>query len=349
MPEVSVIIPVYNAEKYLRECVDSVLAQTLTDLEVILVDDGSTDGSGAICDEYAATDLRVRVIHQQNTGQGLARNAGLEIARGRWVMFPDSDDIIEPDTLEVLTRLAEEHGAQNARGQADRFSSPGRYSKTSFSGECRVLCGRELRQGALHFFSTFPGEEALTLRGSASMGIYDREFLNRHRVRFLSERKYACEDYIFNFQVAKHADCICQYQRVVYHYRVNQASTTRALRLDRLEKAVHCAEFLETEFSRCGYAPREASPYAMGYVLETLRGEYKRVMLSELPGREKMEWAERMRSLPYFDRMEREYPWRRMGRAHRLHYRLFMGRRFRTLARIIRLQAAVRRLKGRVD
>ena len=82
MPKVSVIVPVYNAEKYLQECVESVLGQTLSDIELILVDDGSTDGSPALCDQYAAKDVRVRVIHQKNAGAAAARNHGLGIAQG---------------------------------------------------------------------------------------------------------------------------------------------------------------------------------------------------------------------------------------------------------------------------
>ena len=92
MPFFSVIIPVYNVEKYLDQCVRSVLNQPFTDLEVILVDDGSTDSSGKMCDAYVARDSRVRVIHQENGGLGQARNAGLHVAKGKWILFLDSDD-----------------------------------------------------------------------------------------------------------------------------------------------------------------------------------------------------------------------------------------------------------------
>ena len=95
MPKVSVIVPVYNAEKYLQECVDSILRQTLADLELILVDDGSTDTSPALCDRYAEQDLRVRVIHQANAGSSAARNRGIEVATGEWIAFVDSDDFID--------------------------------------------------------------------------------------------------------------------------------------------------------------------------------------------------------------------------------------------------------------
>lgn len=100
MPKVSIIVPVYNAEKYLRECVESVLCQTLSDIELILVDDGSTDSSPTLCDQYAAQDRRVKVIHKPNGRAASARNAGLRVASGEYVAFVDADDWISPDMYE---------------------------------------------------------------------------------------------------------------------------------------------------------------------------------------------------------------------------------------------------------
>ena len=105
--KVSVIVPVYNVEKYLRSCVNSILNQTLNDIEVILVDDGSPDASGVICDELAKADERVKVIHKKNAGVGAARNDGLSLAQGEWVIFGDSDDWFETDALEQLVSEGE--------------------------------------------------------------------------------------------------------------------------------------------------------------------------------------------------------------------------------------------------
>lgn len=102
MPTISVIVPVYKVEPYLRRCVDSILAQTYTDFELILVDDGSPDNCGAICDEYAAKDRRIRVLHQENGGLSAARNAGLDVAEGEYIALVDSDDIVFDNYLEKL-------------------------------------------------------------------------------------------------------------------------------------------------------------------------------------------------------------------------------------------------------
>ena len=106
MPQISVIVPIYKAEAYLRRCVDSILAQTFTDFELILVDDGSPDGCPGICDDYREKDARVRVIHKKNGGVSAARNDGIEAAEGEWITFVDADDEIFPNYLETLTKCS---------------------------------------------------------------------------------------------------------------------------------------------------------------------------------------------------------------------------------------------------
>ena len=110
-PLISVIVPVYNVEKYLSKCIDSIIAQTYTNLEILLVDDGAKDSSGAICDEYAQRDSRIRVIHKENGGLSDARNRGIEEARGEYLGFIDSDDYIDPDMYEVLYETLTKHDA----------------------------------------------------------------------------------------------------------------------------------------------------------------------------------------------------------------------------------------------
>lgn len=108
MPKISVIVPVYNMEKYLKRCIDSILLQSFSDFEIILVNDGSKDASGDICDSYALSDSRIRVIHKENGGVSAARNAALDIASGEYITFCDSDDYLEKDCLETLYKNIEE-------------------------------------------------------------------------------------------------------------------------------------------------------------------------------------------------------------------------------------------------
>ena len=142
---VSVIVPVYNVQEYLGRCVDSILAQTYRHLEVILVDDGATDDSGAICDRYALQDDRVRVIHKENGGLSSARNAGIDIARGGWLEFVDSDDWIEPDAVEsLLTMALQEQVELVAGGRWDVKEKTGAKKKGLCPKVREVISGEEM-------------------------------------------------------------------------------------------------------------------------------------------------------------------------------------------------------------
>lgn len=132
-PLISVIVPIYKVERYLRKCVESILHQTYSNLEVILVDDGSPDGCGKICDEFAQADSRVKVIHKKNGGLSDARNAGIDIASGDFFSFIDSDDWIEPDAYEAMVKAAEKYDA--------KLVCAGRYDEEEATGIATVgLC-----------------------------------------------------------------------------------------------------------------------------------------------------------------------------------------------------------------
>ena len=142
---VSVIVPVYNVEQYLPRCVDSILSQTYKNLELILVDDGATDSSGTICDEYAAKDSRVRVIHKENGGLSSARNAGIDIASGEYLEFVDSDDWIEPDTVESMLGMAVASNVELvAGGRYDVKARTGEKKKGLCPPRTEVISGEEM-------------------------------------------------------------------------------------------------------------------------------------------------------------------------------------------------------------
>ena len=122
---ITIIVPVYNVEKYLHDCIESILNQTYKDFELILVDDGSKDNSGKICDEFAQKDYRINTIHQKNAGEGMARNAGLEIANGEWMVFVDSDDYIRPDYIKDLLKAQNDSNADIVISGMDRVYGDG--------------------------------------------------------------------------------------------------------------------------------------------------------------------------------------------------------------------------------
>lgn len=158
---ISIVSPCYNVEPYLPRYIDSIISQTYTDWELILVDDGSDDRSGAICDEYAARDERIRVIHKQNAGVSEARNAGIELCRGKYLAFFDTDDWIEPDTLRILSEACESTGCDMAAcdvfcvtQSADNGMVRVPDKKWGNIRENRVVSGKEMYYGVLNKSAT---------------------------------------------------------------------------------------------------------------------------------------------------------------------------------------------------
>lgn len=146
---ISVIVPVYNVERYLRRCVDSILHQTYQDIEVLLVDDGSTDASGAICDEYAAQEERVTAVHQKNGGLSAARNAGLERAQGTYLCFVDSDDFLDSRMLETLCRDLQEQDADVAVVGFRMFEREEELAPAELTVPVQCMTGREAIRSTL--------------------------------------------------------------------------------------------------------------------------------------------------------------------------------------------------------
>lgn len=217
MAEVSIIVPVYRAEAYLRDCVDSILSQSFRDFEVFLVNDGSPDNCGSICEEYALRDSRVRVIHQENQGQAAARNHALEKAVGKWVCFVDSDDLIHPRMLERLYVSAVENGAgismcpmAEAPGVPENFyAEPG--------DACSVLPMNEQTLVELYDRDAYPSWVACAK-------LIRREYILKHL--FCQGRVYEDNEAVCHWM--KETEKLVQLPEAMYFYRTNPDSTTQS-------------------------------------------------------------------------------------------------------------------------
>lgn len=205
---ISVIVPVYNAEKYLARCIDSVLGQTHAELELILVDDGSTDGSGGICDAYAARDPRVRVIHKANGGVSAARNDGIEAALGEYIAFCDNDDFYAPGMLARLLEICLEGDCDIAqclpvKGDAENLVTPQ-------PGLVRVLTGREMLE---NFYT------------AASIYIWDKLYRREvwNDVRF-PVGSYTDEDQWVVHRLLGAARCVATSREALYYHYIHPAS-----------------------------------------------------------------------------------------------------------------------------
>ena len=208
-PTVSIIVPVYQAENTLRRCVESILEQQYTDFELLLVDDGSQDDSGAICDEYAAQDARVRVFHQPNAGVSAARNLALDHARGVYLQFLDSDDWITPDATRSLVRAAEAHQCDLVI--ADFYRVVGeRLSRKGDIDEDGVLSREEY---AAHMMEN----PADFYYGVLWNKLYRRELVEQYHLRMDPEISW-CEDFMFNLEYIRRAKRFYALQLPIYYY-----------------------------------------------------------------------------------------------------------------------------------
>lgn len=212
MPKVSIIVPVYNVEPYLRQCLDSILAQTFTDWECILVDDGSKDGSGAICDEYAEKDSRFRVVHQENKGSSAARNEGLSLSKGIYLSFIDSDDWVENNYLERLLEIAEFNNSDMVicafyRNYLNRHTSVEPNKPTENKG-IRVVV--ESLEGTLH--------------AGLWNKLIKRSLFSDNNILFPKYNYY--EDMNVTIRLANSTDSVSYCSDVLYNYRINQSSQT---------------------------------------------------------------------------------------------------------------------------
>lgn len=209
MVKASIIVTVYNIEKLLRYCIDSILEQTFTDFELLLIDDGSNDSSGRICDEYAKRDIRVRVFHKENGGVSSARNWGLEHANGEWIMYIDGDDWIEPHMLEELLQIAETTSAEVVFGNF-AFVFPS-HSKT--------YCISNWDNDKIASLNHYINSVWTCIWGS----IAKRSLYEKHQL-FSPQGITYCEDFHLIVRLCYFAQKIANVNLPLYHYRQQEKS-----------------------------------------------------------------------------------------------------------------------------
>ena len=238
-PTVSAIVPVYNVEHYVRKCLDTLFAQTYPLEEIVLVDDGSTDASGVICDEYATAHECVTVVHKQNAGLGYARNTGMDsLARpSDYIMFVDSDDWLEEDAVERLVRALGDDPADCVIGGHTKKTAEGR-TIFEFRLENHRFEGPEVRERLLpRLCGSMPASHD-SVPMSVCSALYRRNILEERNLRFPSEREMISEDFVFKFYFLLHARSATLSDFIGYCYRTVQGSLTTSYRPDRFEACV---------------------------------------------------------------------------------------------------------------
>ena len=187
-PLISIIVPIYNVSKYLDRCMDTILNQTYKNLEIIMVDDESPDDCGKKCDEYAKKDDRIVVIHKKNAGLGMARNSGLEIAKGQYVGFIDSDDYVSKDMFEKLYETLKENNADTCFGRYYDVDSNGNAREAKEYYKRDLYQGNQVKELILGMIGSLPEDPGdVEIGMSVWKGLYSMELINKYNLKFPSQ------------------------------------------------------------------------------------------------------------------------------------------------------------------
>ena len=259
-PLISVIIPIYNVELYLNECIESVINQTYNNLEIILVDDGSTDNSSCLCEAWAQKDKRIKVIHKENAGLGKARNSGLMIATGDYVTFLDSDDFIDNDLYSYVVPILEQTKADCLKFGMTNFCNNKDLEKKKRSNQINLISdSNTIRLIAKLIFEYYPSPELnkYHIDASCCWGIFKRSIIQEHNISFPSERELLSEDYVFHFDYLMHTSSLVFCENTYYHYRVNYNSLSKKIDLTRLTRAQNLCMYIKNRMKFEGYTRKD--------------------------------------------------------------------------------------------
>ncbi|NJE45754.1 glycosyltransferase [Massilimicrobiota sp. SW1139] len=241
---ISVVVPVYNVEKYLEECIESILKQVYTNYEIILVDDGSTDSSGNICDFYALNFPNIQVIHKNNEGLGMARNTGIERAKGDYITFIDSDDYVDENLLLDLISNIKKCNADVCLGGFKKVSDDKKILFTEQYNMAVYYHNGVTNDIFIKMLGSLPNKHDV-IRMSVCNTLFKLSIINKYNLRFLSEREYISEDLLFDLDYYLHANKCILLNNINYNYRYNPSSLTTSYKKDRFNSTIKFFEYLE--------------------------------------------------------------------------------------------------------
>lgn len=237
IPYVSVIIPVYGVEKYIKRCLESVINQTLKNIEIIIVNDDTKDNSMEICYEYAKIDSRIKVYNKENEGLGLTRNYGIERASGEYIAFIDSDDYVSLNMCEVLYDCAKKKNADVVYGGIYTDNNSGKIVAKPCVNIETIWKDNEIKDLLLDFIATEPNAKKDTIMEvSVWKALFRKSIFEENNIKFVSERQFISEDIIFDIDFFLNSKCIVAIPNCIYYYCLNDNSLTKVFRTDRFQK-----------------------------------------------------------------------------------------------------------------
>lgn len=243
--KISVVVPVYNVENYLNRCIESIINQTYLNLEIILVDDGSTDSSGSLCDLWAEKDKRISVIHKQNAGLGMARNSGLELATGDYIFFWDSDDYVDITLVEKCLKKVNKYDADVVIYGRTNVDEDGLLHVRKMTNVNELFEGEDITKKLLPTMFTYE----LGIGVSAWSKMYRLSTFKDNNIKFKSEREIISEDAYFSLELFSQINKVSILNENLYFYYKRKVSLSRIYKKDRPQKnnefllaCIECAE-----------------------------------------------------------------------------------------------------------
>lgn len=335
------VVPVYGVEEYLGRCLESLLGQSLRDIEVVLVDDGSPDRCPELCDEWARRDPRVKVVHKANQGLGMACNSGMDAATSRYVAFCDSDDWVDRDMYAVLYETAVSEGADAVYSGLKRVNGKGDVlGYMPHPQESRVYECDNVRSLLCDMICQEPGKYPdHGIQVSAKTVLYDLDFLRRNGLRFVSEREYPSEDLVFNASVLAKARKAVVLDRTFYNYFVNDDSITTTLKVGHFDGVTRSANLIEksvTEFLGKGNVPEDLKTRLGRFIIGECRSQARMIINSGETGERKRELLRELSRNEVLRQTLVSYPLHLMPLKQRLVLELIRGNRYRLLKLLFR-------------
>lgn len=319
-PKVSVIVPIYNVDKYLERCLESLVNQSLQEIEIILIDDGSTDNSPLICDKYAKQDTRIKVVHKQNQGLGMARNTGLELASGEYVVFIDSDDFIEKNAYQEMYDMIKSESAEMLiTNYYEYVTNTSEKKEMRTVRNARIVEGEEIKKLACQMVGFSPlkkNEDDIGM--SVWKNMYLRRLIEDNQIKFYSEREYVSEDAVFQLMIIPKMKKVRLSTNCYYYYCQNDnqslSATFRESKFEEYKKLYQ----KEYELLESNGIVETGKYYIATTFLGNIRAHIKQLSSSQYSKKRKKELIEKIEKDTMVQAVLKWYPYNSTSIKQRL-------------------------------
>lgn len=319
MIKVSVVVPVYKVEPYIDRTLKSLLNQTLDEIEIILVDDGSPDRCPEICDRYASEYSHIKVVHKENSGLGMACNSGIEVAEGKYIAFCDSDDFVDIVMYQSMYETAQKYQADAVYTGIKTIDQHEVVRPMNEYKSLLVIRGKNaIQHFAMDMIASEPScKEERIVPMSAKIALYKKSIIDQFNLRFVSERKIISEDLIWNLDFMNQASCVVVMPETYYYYYNNTESLSKSIRLNRFPFFKMIREDL---LKRCRtyHYPQEVSNRINRMFIGYCRFYIGSICTSSLPKTEKQKIMDEICTDGVWKEVWKAYPVQKMPFVHRL-------------------------------